>query len=383
MASKDDSQPLYQRIYQYLSEEIVSGRFRPGDRVPSEKELSEQFEVSRITSKKALEMLSDEGVIERVPGKGSFVAEAVPVASTASRTGRTNGRIIGFVMPDFGDPFGAILIRSIEQACNEIGYHVILRTTHDNADEEEKAIDRLLEIGVDGIIVLPVHGEYYNPLILRLVLDHFPLVFVDRHLRGLAASSVSTDNVMATQMAIDYLIEIGHRCISFVSFPLENTSTVEDRLAGFVRSHAEHGVVIDKSLILTDLGDTWQNTPATAVSGNVERIRAHLAAHPNITAIFADEYTVVEYLREAALQLGRRIPEDLSVICFDSPIQSAGPFPFTHLKQPEYEMGTQAVQMLYDQIANDNHEIKTANLPATLVLGKSTASPRMVYHDIP
>ena len=66
---------LYKKIYHFIKEQIESGRLQIGDRLPTEKELSEQFSVSRITSKRALVELEQEGLITRSRGKGSFVAE--------------------------------------------------------------------------------------------------------------------------------------------------------------------------------------------------------------------------------------------------------------------------------------------------------------------
>ena len=69
---------LYERIIDYLLDEVRRGALTPGDRVPSEMELAERFEVSRITSKKALELLRQAGVVHRIRGKGSFVAAELP-----------------------------------------------------------------------------------------------------------------------------------------------------------------------------------------------------------------------------------------------------------------------------------------------------------------
>ena len=66
--------PFYQQLYAILRDEIISGRWKPGDMLPSETELIEQFEVSRITVRQALELLVEEGLIYRRRGRGTFVA---------------------------------------------------------------------------------------------------------------------------------------------------------------------------------------------------------------------------------------------------------------------------------------------------------------------
>ena len=76
MSVENNQRPfLYQRLYDYVLDEVRAGRLSTGDRVPSEMELAQLFGVSRITSKKALQTLNRDGVVKRIVGKGSFVAE--------------------------------------------------------------------------------------------------------------------------------------------------------------------------------------------------------------------------------------------------------------------------------------------------------------------
>ena len=75
------TEPLYEQIYKNILTNIETGQLKPGDRVPSEKELSTQYNVSRITSKRALQILDQQGLIDRARGKGSFVSQNVAVSS--------------------------------------------------------------------------------------------------------------------------------------------------------------------------------------------------------------------------------------------------------------------------------------------------------------
>lgn len=73
--------PAYARIKQYLRNKIESGMWMPGDAVPSENQLCREYNVSRMTARRALHELSEEGLLVRNPGIGSFVAELRPVGS--------------------------------------------------------------------------------------------------------------------------------------------------------------------------------------------------------------------------------------------------------------------------------------------------------------
>lgn len=243
MNNDQGSQPMYLRIYDSILADISSGKLSPGDRVPSEKELSSRFSVSRITSKHALELLAGNKIIERFPGKGSFVARQ-EIAAKRTDIG-LSGKNIGLVLPDFSETFGLGLLFGIEDRCRELGYSLILCRTLDRPELEEKAIEHLRQMNVDGIIVLPVHGENYNPSVLRLVLEHMPMSFVDRRLRGLAASFVGTNNIEAAKIGVSHLIDLGRQRIAFVSSPIRDTSAIEERREGFVEALAEHGLPLD------------------------------------------------------------------------------------------------------------------------------------------
>jgi DNA-binding LacI/PurR family transcriptional regulator len=365
--------PLYQRIYDHLLEAVSSGKLSAGDRVPSEKELCEQFKVSRITSKKALELLSEQGVLVRFPGKGSFVADRDSWQGTRTVPA---SHAIGFIIPSFSDSFGTKLLCGIEETCAALGYHLILKRSRDMAAEEESAINSLIREGVAGLLMLPVHGEYYNAEILKLILNKKALVFVDRKMRGLAAPSVATDNTAAAELGVEYLLRLGHRNIAYYSGPIQHTSTVEDRRLGFIRALADFGIKYDSSLFCFGLTSIWTYPffQHDRVVRDVELVKEHLSAHPKVTAAFAAEYAMALIIKSAAEALNRRVPEDFSILCFDAPALSVGRPPFTYLCQDEYTMGRRAVEILHSIITGeDPATVGDIKIPAKLVIGDSVA----------
>lgn len=351
--------PLYQQLYSYLLNEIQARRLYPGDRVPSEKELAEQFNVSRITSKKALERLDQDGVITRVRGKGSFVAplnehrpeEATPAQPSPSAV-TTDSQSIGLILPDFNDAYGAELIRAVEGRCTEAGHTLLLRRTLGRRDAEEQALRAFTRMGVAGLVVFPVHGEYYNAELLRLVLDSYPLVLVDRYLKGIPACAVYTDNVRAACDLAGHLLDRGHQKVAFLSPPAEHTSTIEERLQGFAEAFDRRGVRVPAEHLLTQLYSTLPalNRPDND-AGDEATLRAFLSSHPDVTGFVACEYGLACLLLRVLKQLGR--PEGVEVVCFDSPDWGLGEPAFAHIKQDETTMGRRAVELLLAQIAGE------------------------------
>ncbi|MCD9020446.1 GntR family transcriptional regulator [Cohnella sp. NL03-T5] len=376
---------MYEKIFDALRSGIVTGQYQIGDRVPSEKELADEYGVSRITSKKALELLAGEGLIVRRPGRGSFVADpasAVAAANAqtgvnknASGRGKDDGKmLVGLIMTDFGDSYGTGLIYGMEEASRKFDSYLIVRRTFGIPSYEEEAIKGLLDFGVDGLIIFPAQGEYFNAEILKLVIDKFPFVLVDRHLKGISAGSISTDNVAGSKLGTDYLIDLGHKHIGLLTPPPIDTTAIEDRIEGFIQAHAEKGIVVDRDLWIEDIVSTL---PTAFIEENkakdILKIKLLLKDHPHITALFSMEYNIALLAREAAKQLKLRVPEDLSIICFDCPEQD-GNYPFTHLRQNQEEMGRLAYENVVRLKEGETLPSKIL-LDASLVRGDSTSSP--------
>ncbi|WP_340024858.1 GntR family transcriptional regulator [Paenibacillus sp. FSL K6-1096] len=380
MAGDSGSMPMYEKIFQTLRERINKNEYKAGERVPSEKELCNEFGVSRITSKKALKMLADEHLIVRQPGRGSFVADAnslVMKPFELPQTVRTTGkkRIIGLVITHFSDMYGTELIYGMEEASRDHDAFLVVRRSFGIPELEEKAIQQLLGLGVDGLIIFPAQGEYFSAEILKLVIQKFPFVMIDRYLKGIPASSVSTDNIQAAKEATRYLFGLGHRHIGFLAPPPANTTAIEERIEGIIEAHVEQNLLVNRELWMETITSTMPNVfdPQARIE-DVDRLVEHLRQHPQITALFAAEYNIALLVEEAAGRLGLRIPEDLSVICFDSPEPHEG-CRITHMRQNQFSIGKQAFENVLTMQGNEQ-PITRILLPAVLVTGRSTAQVR-------
>ena len=368
-------QPVYKKIYNDFLEKINSGSLKPGERLPSEMELCSLYNVSRITSKRALELLADQGYIFRSPGKGSFVSSNLQQSDNKNSFLKET---IGFILPDFADPFGTRLIYGIEESCAALGYHLVLKRTRDQCEDEEAAIKQLS--GIAGILLVPVHGEYYNQEILKLVLNKKPLVFVDRKLKGLAAPAVTANNLEAAETGTRYLLEQGHRDIAFFSGPLIHTSTVEDRHQGFLTAHAKFRISHNPSYLCQDISSiwTWPFYSPKRINLDIKTASNLLKKHPEITAAFTAEYSMAIIVKTAAESLGMSIPENFSILTFDAPPSITGVPPFTHIFQDEYLVGKEAVRTLHS-IITQNTPAPSADIlvPARLIIGASTGPAKL------
>lgn len=353
--------PLYQQIYKAIREEIVTGVYAPGKLLPSEKELANIHHVSRITSKKAMNLLAQGGFVIRMRGKGSFVADQLPRLQDADVKTRRPSRLIGVILDGFSASFGCRMVNGILNGCEAGGCSPILRCSSGSLKKETLAIEELSAFGVCGFLIMCVHDENYNERILQLVIEHVPVVTLDRRLKGIPVPFIGTDNVSASRELTAGLLKKGYRKIGFVKPCSQETSTLMDRQLGFQQAFHEHGLLADESLWLTDLSSTLpRTTNQDALSRDIRRINQYLAHHPHTEAFLASEYGLAKLLDHCLTKAGKR--KDAAIVCFDGPRSSFSNTEFIHVSQGEEEIGRLGTELLL-QIVEGLETPKTVLVP--------------------
>ena len=240
-----NNEVLYKKILDDLLEGIRLGKYPAGSRLPSEMELAEQYNVSRITSKKAVEILADRGYVMRKPGKGTFVLQidsmknsaATDLVSEEQENPYGGKSIIGVIMDSFDSSFGLDVVKGLEYECRRRGMLMMLRLTYGSVEVEKEAMQEMREAGVRGLILMCAQGEVYNTDILKLYLEKFPIILIDRGLKGVPIPTVCTDNYTASYELTKVLVEKGHRRIGFISHSYLTTSTISDRFEAVSYTH--------------------------------------------------------------------------------------------------------------------------------------------------
>lgn len=364
---------IYQVIYEHLLEEIREGKYGIGMQLPTEKELCRKYSVSRITAKHALDMLAANGVVERAKGKGTFVIEPKAKPSDSAFT-KVRGKLIAVILPDFADAFGVKLLQGIEKECAANGVNFVLRLSYGSFSAEQQVLEEMEELGVDGIMISPVSEVCYNPKLLNMILNHFPLVIIDRVMLGMDVCFVGTDNITSVKNAMNYLFELGHEQIAWISPKVAPSCPLEYRQNGFLESCIDHNIVPRRELWYNEILSVrpQQNTPEN-IQRDIDRLAEHLTAYPEITAVFASEYNVAWLVKRAAQSIGLNVPQDLSIICFDLPDSFSQFREFTHVQQDEDGIGRKGVQLLLQHIADDTLPNSSVTFPGLFSIGRSTA----------
>ncbi len=329
-----------------LRAQIMAGVYKPGDKLPTEVELAATHKVSRGTAATALAALAREGLVQRAPRRGTVVLESAgPVEAGTKRS-------IAWVQPDIDYPFDHDLLRGIERATRHSGYNLLVYLTGASRDEEDRAIRDARAAGASGIVLCLQDGEAYNAEVLRLSLDTYPFVLVDRYLRGIQCAAVHSDNVAGARELVTALVAAGHTHICAMVHPPQDTSTIEDRVEGYLLALADAGIPQSRSLVYTE----QQFEVVAAANGTPEaqaaRFASYLLEHPAISAVFATNTALALLAWHATQRLGLQVPADLSVVTVDplSTVPYAPPL-FTCGRQQGFAMGTAAVELLLEEMA--------------------------------
>ncbi|MFT2008884.1 LacI family DNA-binding transcriptional regulator [Pontibacter sp. 13R65] len=250
-----------------------------------------------------------------------------------------NSKIIGLVLPDIQNPFYVDVIRGVEEAMYEKGYAAIMCNFAQNEDKERLYLDILQSESIDGLIVAPVHGR--DQKVANMVLSGLPIICIDRGLTGVEADVVLVDNQQGAFDAISHLIKLGHQRIAYIS-GLPQIPTSKARLAGYEAAFKEYGLKVDESLI--KYGDSKHESGM--------RLTAELLNLPTPpTALFTGNNLITLGALETIHSRGVKIPEEIALVGFDDMYWSISLNPpLTAVRQPGFEMGQRAAELLFQRI---------------------------------
>jgi LacI family transcriptional regulator len=269
-------------------------------------------------------------------------------------------QIIGLLVHDVGTSYTGEIIRGIDAELSSAQYDLLLYTTHRRKTKESAYVVTLTRGMADGLLlVLPRNPGAY----LETLHQHgFPHVLIDHQGGDEEAPAVAAANWQGAYIATEYLIELGHRRIGFITGAMDQMCA-QDRLAGYETALADHGITCDPELVYE--GDFFQ--PLGYAGGS-----ALLELPDPPTAIFASNDVSAFGVMEAVREHGLRIPKDVSVLGFDDIPQAAHVHPpLTTIRQPLEEMGRAATHMLLEHIRDPLRPPERVELPTELVLRQS------------
>ena len=351
-------QKKYRQITAWLTEEIEKGTLCYGERIPSEKELAEQFGVSRQTVRRAMEDLNAAGIVESRRGSGTYVSV------NARRPLKGETRIA--VMLTYVDTYiFPALIRGIESELSREGCILQIAVNGNAVERERMMLKELIRShSVDGLIAEAVKSGLPNPnldLYRELEKMGIPVLFVNSYYRDLDIPHISLDDRMAGYLATKHLLECGHTRIGGIFKSDDGQGHL--RYAGYTEALMEQDIkVMGGRIIWLDSGES---------SELEEESRRILKRLKDCTACvcYNDEvaYKLTEILRKEAI----RVPEDMSVVGIDnSAMAEFCPVPLTSVRNPVEELGRSAALKMVGKIFR-GEEMESEEFAPELVIRNS------------
>ncbi|WP_043934718.1 LacI family DNA-binding transcriptional regulator [Bacillus sp. EB01] len=251
---------------------------------------------------------------------------------------------IGVLFPSLGGSLVTDLLRGIEKAASDQGSSVIVCHTESDAEKTMKYLRLLGEKRVDGIIFTSevLLKEYYQVIEKMNV----PLVLLSTKSDSLPVPYVKVDDFQAAYSATEYLIQKGHRNIGMISGNSEDIIAGKPRIEGFIQAMKDNHIPFDENHIV--------NTGGFGFDRGITGMRDMLNQVPDVTAIFAASDEIAIGAISIANILGKKVPEDISIIGYDDiNLASMSVPPLTTIHQPFIKMGELAGKMLLDMMETD------------------------------
>jgi LacI family transcriptional regulator len=253
-------------------------------------------------------------------------------------TGKTIN-FIGLIISDITNPFFSEVALGVEAGAKKRNCNMILCNTNYDEVEEEKYINILIRNRAVGILLATPKIDDKN--IRHLLEINYPFVLITRKVKGIKTNIVTIDHFKSAKMAVNYLIQKGHRKIAHFSGK-ERVYGIIKRSEGYKAALIENNIKINNKLIFKN---------AISIEGGYKSAKELLKMNERPTAIFATEDLVAIGAMECLRDNGYKIPEDFSIVGYDNiKITALKSINLTTVNQPKFELGVKSVEILYRQI---------------------------------
>lgn len=356
-----------QQLVDVLRTAIEEGRYKPGDRLEPERALAAQWGIARLTAAKALDALAREGLLERQPGRGTFVTDRV----AGVVPGRQRSRIerVGLCFLDVYEPthpYFARLTRALAECCatsnSEFGIFTI--QPGDLYYRRPCPLTKALFAGkADGLLIA---GRMKIEDIFALERSGVPFVWINHEVSGADVPAVVVDYAWSAFQATRHLVKLGHRRIAVILGTRRNRAS---RLTDI-------GFRLAMESASLSLGpDPVRHGRFDSETGYTCALDLLQGDDPP-TAILAADDMIAGGVLNAALEMGLAVPRDLSVVgCGNFFTPRDTPVPLTTADIHLDQVARRAVKLLRQLARKGAAHTGDVFVKPDLVIRDSTASP--------
>ena len=288
---------------------------------------------------------------------------------------------IGLIISDITNPYFTSVVRGVEDVANARGYSLILGNTDEDLTKEKSYLRLLESKRVDGLI-LARHAPGNHAYLRSWPTHRLPLVSIGYLPDDVSIDAVLIDNVAGARQAVEHLITLGHERIGIVT-GLPGITTSEERLTGYEQALAAHGIPLDPALIAEG------NSRIDGGERAALQLLTQESARP--TALFVTNGLMVIGALQALDRVGLRCPQDVALVGFDDFAWAAVMHPrLTTVRQPTYEIGQQAAQLLFERLEKRDAAPQVIRLQPRLIIRESSGAalqpsmmPKEMSGDVP
>jgi GntR family transcriptional regulator, arabinose operon transcriptional repressor len=335
---------------------IDRGELRVGARLPSEQQLAAGSGVSVNTVRRAIALLVEEGLVDRRHGSGTYV-----IATTAERRRRYS---IGVLVPSVTYYYPQV-IAGIEHAASHNDAHVVLACSGYDVDRELAELERLVESGVDGLLLVPnLHrSDDQRAHLRRLAELPIPYVLVERRPDPGPmdrTSYVCTDVSSGAYAAVAHLAVLGRRRIGHLGYL--NSGPGTPVFEGYRAALHDSGLELIEAAVLRKPTLTMRDVGSYVKLCGEHELDAVLCLGDPFAA------TLVRELGKR----GMAVPRDVAVVTFDDEFAHLAEVPLTAVSPPKFELGRLATDLLVRHLEAGSAAVPyQVRLPPSLVVRDS------------
>ena len=335
--ANENGKTKYYTLMEELKQAIMSGSIKPGEKLPSENELSDRYHISRHTVRKALSILINEGYIEAEHGRGTFCSQ---------RMGHMkNSRNVAVVTTYISDYIFPRLIQGMDKVLTENGYSIILKNTANSRTKEERVLEDILTKDIEGLIIEPSKSQIYcKHTNLYAMLDQYEIPYV--FIQGVYSQMIDKPHILMDDckggyMVTKHLIDAGHRKILGI-FKADYFQGKE-RHKGYVKALQEAGIAYDPDMVVWFHTEDRKTKPAMMMELFLEQ-KVEMDA-----VVCYNDQIAIEVIR-CLQRNGLRVPEDISVTGYDNSVIAEGTVGLTTITHPQEKLGEMAAELLLEKI---------------------------------
>jgi LacI family transcriptional regulator len=275
---------------------------------------------------------------------------------------------IGLLIPNLLNAYYTAVADTVSQLLTSHGYQLLLSSTRDDPAIEQETLDKIIGHDVAGMIWVPTVGDHQR--IQYLHDQNIPVVSIVRKVDDNLIDTIVFEDMAGSRAAIQHLIQLGHRKIGYIGGDIRYSSNY-DRWQGYLAAIGEAGIEEEKDYIkLGTVRKTWGAIASSEL--------LNLPTPP--TALFVASNAIVPGVMKTLRQTALRIPEDISLMCFDDLDWFSYSDPPISAVATSHEMLAEAaVDLLRRRIEEPNALDTTPaflQLSFQLMIRRSTASPR-------